>query len=476
MKLLVVLLEGQLYLAAILAVFVAELGFLFWGLWSRRPIVGLVAVFVAVPLIRSTVNTIAACFTRIRAPGGLALARAEGRALYELVEEIRLASGAPPVESIVITGGFDASAVAQPARWPFRRRRSLVLGLPVLTTLSMAELRAVVAHELAHFSSAYDAFAAWVYRTRRSWFNLRTVLDRRLATPLYVYWLIRWYIPRLDKASAEVARHHELVADRVAARIAGSRAAADALVIFESGARYADVTHWPAIHASYETAGQLPRPYSQMLSWNARAVSSELLDELFGEETEPHDTHPSLRERCAHLEEIARIPPPAEPSAGEEMLGAELVKLASGLDSEWETRHGKSWHERRAEYVGRRATVDRLAALETPTADELFTRADLIEDLDGSDEALPIYQSAAVQGHAAASLAAGRLLLDRMDAKGIALVEEAMSRDDSLVPGACRLLAAYYKRASQDLAAQKCEWRAARHMTNARLAQRGQKP
>ena len=46
MKLLLVIVEGQLYLAGILAIFVAELAFLCWGLWSRRPIIGLVAVFV----------------------------------------------------------------------------------------------------------------------------------------------------------------------------------------------------------------------------------------------------------------------------------------------------------------------------------------------------------------------------------------------------------------------------------------------
>ena len=38
MKLLLVILEGQLYLAGILAIFAAELAFLFWGLLSRRPI------------------------------------------------------------------------------------------------------------------------------------------------------------------------------------------------------------------------------------------------------------------------------------------------------------------------------------------------------------------------------------------------------------------------------------------------------
>jgi Zn-dependent protease with chaperone function len=474
MKLLLVIVEGQLYLGGILAIFVGELALLFWGLWSRRPIIGLVAVFVTVPLIRSTVSAIRACFVRIPAPAGLTLGRSQGRALYDLVEDIRRAVDAPPIDSITITGGFTASAAVYSPPWRLRRRRTLVLGLPVLTTLAVAELRAVIAHELAHFSSAHDSFAAWVYRTRRSWGALRTALDRRLATPVYIYWLIQWYMPRLNAASAEVARRHELVADRVAATVAGSRAAADALVVFESGERFANGTHWPTIDTSHEMAAEVPRPYFQMLTWNARTISADLLDELFAHDTEPEDTHPSLRERFDRLGEPVRVPPPAADSAGDELLGAELENLAGQLDREWIARNGESWARERAQYLERRAALDRLSAIETPTADELFKRAGLLEILGGPDEALPIYHRAAEHGHPAASLAAGRLLLDQGDSKGIALVEAAMDRDDNLVPEGCRILADHYKETNQELAARKCEWRATRHATRMHLEQNGQ--
>ena len=474
MKLLLVILEGQLYLAGIVAIFVAELAFLFWGLWSRRPIIGLVAVFVTVPLIRSTVSAIRACFFRIEPPEGLALARTEGRALYDLVEDIRRAVEAPPVDSVTITGGFNASAVVvQSILGPLRRRRTLVLGLPVLTTLSTGELRAVIAHELAHFSGAHDPYAAWVYRTHRSWVALRAALDRRLATPVYVYWFIRWYVPRLYAASADVARHHEFVADAVAAKVAGSRATADALVAFESGARFEDCTHWPKVDISYETDAEPPRPYSQMLTWNARVTSTEVLDELLSCDTEPKGTHPSLPERLARLDEAARTPP-SVCSAGEELLGPELERLAARLDRRWGTENGEAWHRHRAEYRDRRASLERLAALDTPTPDQLFKRAELVETLESPDQALPIYQAAAELGHPAASLAAGRALLDRMDSTGIRLVEAAMDHDDRLVPEACRILAEYYRETNQELAARKCEWRATRHTTRARLAERAQ--
>jgi hypothetical protein len=91
--------------------------------------------------------------------------------------------------------------------------------------------------------------------------------------------------------------------------------------------------------------------------------------------------------------------------------------------------------------------------------------------LHGSDRALPIYQSAAERGHALASLAAGRLLLERLDAAGIPLAEAAMVRDERLTPDACKVLAAYYKETNQELAARKCEWRASQHATRAHLTQ-----
>ena len=470
MKLALVIVEGWLYLAGILAIFVAELALLCWGVWSRRPIIGLLAVFVTVPLIRSTVSSIRACFSRIDAPAGLLLDRFDGGALYALVEEVRRAVDAPQIHSIIITGDFNASAVVYSSSWQSRRRRTLVLGLPVLTTLSMPELRAVMAHELAHFSGAHDGFAAWVYRLRQSWLALRTALDRRLATPVYIYWLIRWYVPRLHAASAAVARRHEIVADRAAATVAGSRAAADALVVFESGARFADETHWPQIQISHETTNEPPAPYSRMLSWNARITSADVVKELVAHDTGPGDTHPSLRERLTRLDEQVRLPPAIACSAGEALLGVELQKLASRLDHQWTEWNGESWNRHRAKYLDRRATLDRLAAIEAPTADDLFRRAALVETLTGSDEALSLYRSAADRGHPAAGLAAGRLLLDRMDSKGVALVEASMDRDDSLVPEGCRVLAEYYQATRQELAARKCEWRATRHTTRARLA------
>ena len=471
MKLLLIIVEGQIYLAGIVAIFMMELALLLRGLWSRRPVIGLLAVFVILPLMRSAVNAIRACFIRPGVPEGIALRHGKGGRLFDLVEGIRRAVGAPPVDRIVITGGFDASAATSRSLWQIRPHRALVLGLPVLTTLSFDELRAVIAHELAHYASAHDAFAAWVYRTRRSWLELRNSLDRRLATPVYVYWLLYWYVPRLNRAAAEVSRRHELVADGVAAQIAGSRAAADALLAFEAGAHFADCCHWPRIHMSHQTLVEPPRPFAQMLTWNPRTVSHDVLHQILADHSSPDDTHPSMSERLARLGREARLPPLIERSAGAELLGTELEELAERLDQGWLKRSGDSWRQHRAEYLERRATLDRLAALDRPSPDEQFTRGELTETLEGADAALPFYTSATAAGHAAAGLAAGRLLLEQMNPAGTTLIEDSMSNNDSLVVEGCRILADYYRQTNQERAARQYERRARRHKTLARLQQ-----
>ena len=44
------------------------------------------------------------------------------------------------------------------------------------------------------------------------------------------------------------------------------------------------------------------------------------------------------------------------------------------------------------------------------------------------------------QGHAAAGLAAGRILLSREDASGIALIDTAMDADAALVKDGCKIV------------------------------------
>jgi Zn-dependent protease with chaperone function len=61
----------------------------------------------------------------------------------------------------------------------FGSRNFLVLGLPLLQAVTPTELRAVVAHELAHLSRSHGRVNVWLYRIRATWGQLLESLEER---------------------------------------------------------------------------------------------------------------------------------------------------------------------------------------------------------------------------------------------------------------------------------------------------------
>jgi Zn-dependent protease with chaperone function len=156
---------------------------------------------------------------------GPAIARADAPALFTEAAEIARRLGARPVEQIRLTYLPCCGVVA------WRRSRALVLGLPLLHALNLAELRAVLAHELAHLARGDATRAA---RSARFVEGLVRALDDPPAGG-HRPWgpLLAW--ARLCRAVAEplhapIARGQEARADRAAAQLAGGDAAASALV------------------------------------------------------------------------------------------------------------------------------------------------------------------------------------------------------------------------------------------------------
>jgi Zn-dependent protease with chaperone function len=108
------------------------------------------------------------------------------------------------------------------------RSRALLLGLPLLHVLTVEELRAVLAHELAHLARG-DATAS--ARSTRFVETLAGDLDRARPAPWSpLRWLARACRAWGERLAAPIARSQEARADRAAAAIAGGAPAASSLV------------------------------------------------------------------------------------------------------------------------------------------------------------------------------------------------------------------------------------------------------
>lgn len=153
---------------------------------------------------------------------GPVLARSDAPLIFSAVDEVSRRIGVKPPGQIRLTYLPCCGVVA------WERSRALILGLPLLRVLTLSELRAILAHELAHLARGDATRAA---RSARFVAGLGQALDRaegRERGPLGI--LARTTFRWSARLIGPIARGQETRADRSAAAIAGGTAAASALV------------------------------------------------------------------------------------------------------------------------------------------------------------------------------------------------------------------------------------------------------
>jgi Zn-dependent protease with chaperone function len=153
---------------------------------------------------------------------GPVLARVDAPLLFATIDMVGRRLGVKPPGQVRLTYLPCCGVVA------WGRSRALIIGLPLFRVLTQGELRAIVAHELAHLARGDATRAA---RSARFVEALELALERngpRVRGPLGAW--ARFCRREASWLIEPVARGQEARADRLAAVIAGGSAAASALV------------------------------------------------------------------------------------------------------------------------------------------------------------------------------------------------------------------------------------------------------
>ncbi|MGP3956950.1 M48 family metallopeptidase [Nonomuraea sp. 3N208] len=243
---------------------------------------------------------------------GVPVGREHEPVLWQTVEDLAQRVRTAPPDEIRLVPEVNA-AVSEDTRWLGLRatRRRMFVGLPLLQTLTVDEMRAVLGHELGHYSGAHTRLGAPVYRGRVS--LIATV--QGLGNHPFIQRLFSWYAKLYLRVSQAVSRKQELEADQFAVAIGGRQAMAGALRKI-----HATAMGWDLYVNSYLslTGAGGARPASVFGGFHAMMSDPGRQAELakLGEEPEevsPYDSHPSLAERLAaieHLPEPAHVPDP----------------------------------------------------------------------------------------------------------------------------------------------------------------------
>ncbi|MEU9578925.1 M48 family metallopeptidase [Streptomyces chilikensis] len=302
--------------------------------------VWLVSVVLAVPVIRGMFML---RLPKLEEPPGVPLTEEAEPRLWAVVRELAAAAGTRAPDGIILTADVNASVMEHPRLGGLLPgRRSLHIGLPLLTGLSEAQFRSVLAHEYGHYVGGDTRLGPVVARGRRQ--IQRTIAhfhekaDKKVAreraaqekksarrvakgkkakeidttgagaTYRAMAKIYTWYGTFFLRASLSTGRAQEFAADRNAARLAGRDATASALreipVLANAYDFYLDRYATLGLDArTMPPHGAFFGGFGDMLG--ARELQlAEMRAELPEPERSPYDSHPPIAERVHAVESL----------------------------------------------------------------------------------------------------------------------------------------------------------------------------
>ncbi|MDM0012547.1 M48 family metalloprotease [Variovorax sp. J22P168] len=343
--------------------------------------------------------TLRALWVRFDEPEGVELEREDAPELFEALDRIRKRIDGPPVHRVFLDDEFNASIRQLPRFGLFGGAvNHLSIGLPLLMALDRRRLLSVLAHEYGHLRGNHGKLSAWIYRTRLSWLKLDASFQRDEGVMAYASQaFFRWYFPRFAARTFALARQDEYEADRVAARLLGTRVVGRALSeIVVKSAWYAE-RFWPA-HWARALDDELPAgPFASMAPQLGGPMAPEFarvaLRNALRAVSDVDDTHPVLRDRLEALDEKPALPSwSSKPALG---LLADGQRWIEHFDAEWRSSHAGDWKQHHAYLVRVRERVKVLsAAAGRNSADEMVEWADCARRIDAAADVLGHYERA----------------------------------------------------------------------------------
>ena len=243
---------------------------------------------------------------RFTAPGPQLQAVQHPR-LFETISDIaRRVNQKMPAE-IYLVPDVNAFVAERGGLMGIGSRRVMGIGLPLLQTFTVPQLRAVIAHEFGHFYGGDTKLGPWVYKTRGAIGRTIQGLGRSwLQAPF------RWYGLLFLRITHAVSRRQEFVADQLAVQTVGSRHLVNGLRAIHSVAPAYDAfwrnEYAPMLEAGYRAS--LVEGFAQFIREPSivQAMQKTVEQELESSQTDPYDTHPSLKERIMAAEALAPGP------------------------------------------------------------------------------------------------------------------------------------------------------------------------
>jgi Zn-dependent protease with chaperone function len=230
------------------------------------------------------------------------------------IESVAAALNEPMPSEVYLLGEANAFVMERGGFAGFGKQRTIGLGLPLLQMLTIAQFRAVLAHEFAHYYAGDTRLGPWVYNTRKAigrvYENMGRKSDvltflRRWAVVAAPYMLLmgamRMYWMLFMRITQAISRRQEFRSDELACHIAGSQPLIEGLESINR-CQSALSAYWNSVVLPVAVGGFQPQIADGFMRFMnapqvAKATSEHLAKVIAVTKPSPMDTHPPLPQR-----------------------------------------------------------------------------------------------------------------------------------------------------------------------------------
>ncbi|MEU8799697.1 M48 family metallopeptidase [Spirillospora sp. NPDC048819] len=266
-----------------------------------------IASFMLVPSLGVLGALVVTARQRPAPPGGLPVTRAAEPGLWAAIDGLAARIGTRSPDEVRLVPEVNA-AVSEQSRWfgLVAGPRHMIIGVPLLETLTIAELYAVLGHELGHYSGRHTRLGGITYRGGAALQRTLSILSGKGSVPQALF---EGYAKLYFRVSQAVRRSQEIEADRFMVEVSGRHAAGSALRSVRATAAawsfFLDHVAGPGTRYGLVPADLFGGFRALLAEPSRREELGRVLAEP--EERDPYDSHPTLAERLAA---IARCPEP----------------------------------------------------------------------------------------------------------------------------------------------------------------------
>ncbi len=200
-------------------------------------------------------------------PRGYQLEHTMTPALFDLISELEQTFESAAIHRIIVRHDYAMQVIKTPSHGiPFLTTNTLVIGLPLLLSLSVDHFRALLARRICLAGGKPGRTGSHVQQLRTTWRRYRDDFSRTggLVNGFYASFF-RLYIPVYDSLSFYAARQNELAIDRYAIGHINDRDLAEVLSQEIVTRKFLEKVFWPKVYQLTQRNPDKPvLPYQNM--------------------------------------------------------------------------------------------------------------------------------------------------------------------------------------------------------------------